>query len=257
MKPGAFFNISVSCIVLFSFPAYGADLDNSSLNELRPETLLQNMTDFMNSLEQFTFHSNATEDQMLASGQKLQFARTMKIFIRRPNRFRADVTGDLENQQLFYDGQTITLLDTDHNFYGTIQVPDTIDVALDHALKSFSLRAPLADLIRPDSFDLLTEHVTSSSYIGLHHVDGFRCHHLAFRQDDIDWQVWIEDGARPLLRKMIITQKHVTGAPQFTVVLSDWNVAAKLSDGLFIFTVPKNAKKIEFLPMESTRYFKH
>ena len=69
--------------------------------------------------------------------------------------------------------------------------------------------------------------------------------------------ILIEDGARPLLRKMIITQKHVTGAPQFTVVLSDWNVAAKLSDGLFIFTVPKNAKKIEFLPMESTRYFKH
>jgi hypothetical protein len=246
----AFFGGSVFCIGLLGFPAYGADVNEAPLIEPRPETLLREMTEYLNSLEQFTFHTDATEDRMLASGQKLQFARTMKVSIRRPNRFRADVKGDLENQQLFYNGRTITLLDTHLNFYGTIQAPATINAALDYALKSFSLRAPLADLVRPDSFDLLIEHVTSSVYVGLHDVDGIKCHHLAFRQDDIDWQVWIEESTIPLPRKIIITQKHVTGAPQFTAVLSDWNVAPKLADSLFTFIVPENAKKIEFLPME-------
>jgi hypothetical protein len=246
----AFFSISFFFTSFFGFPAYGADLNEAPLIEPRPETLLQEMTEYLNSLEQFTFQTDATEDRILASGQKLQFARTVEVSIRRPNRFRADVKGDLENQQLFYDGRTITLLDTNHNFYGTIQAPATINAALDYALESFSLRAPLADLVGRDSFDLLTEHVTSSFYVGLHDADGVKCHHLAFRQDDIDWQVWIEDSKTPLLRKVIITQKRVTGAPQFTAVLSDWNVAPKLADRLFTFIVPENAKKIEFLPME-------
>jgi len=252
MLPRAFFGISVFCTGLLGFPAYGADVNEAPLIEPRPETLLREMTEYLNSLEQFTFHTDDTEDSMLPSGQKLQFARTVDVSIRRPNRFRADVKGDLKNQQLFYDGRTITLLDTNLNYYGTIQAPATINAALDYALESFALRAPLADLVRRDSFDLLTEHVTSSFYVGLHDVDGVKCHHLAFRQDDIDWQVWIEDTKTPLLRKVIITQKRVTGAPQFTALLSDWNVAPKLPDSLFTFLMPENAKKIEFLPTGKT-----
>ncbi|MHC4165544.1 MAG: DUF2092 domain-containing protein, partial [Planctomycetota bacterium] len=39
--------------------------------------------------------------------------------------------------------------------------------------------------------------------------------------------------------------------PQFTALLLDWNVDAKLTDSLFTFVAPEGAEKIEFLPKDA------
>jgi hypothetical protein len=89
-------------------------------------------------------------------------------------------------------------------------------------------------------------------YVGLHSVHGVECHHLAFVGEDVDFQVWIENSKTPLPRKVIITSKLVAGAPQFTALLSDWNVSAQLPDSLFSFVEPEGAEKIGFLPGASS-----
>jgi len=53
-------------------------------------------------------------------------------------------------------------------------------------------------------------------------VDGFECEHLAFRNDDTDWQIWIQVGDAPIPRKYVITSKTEEGAPQYTLVIRDW-----------------------------------
>jgi hypothetical protein len=42
------------------------------------------------------------------------------------------------------------------------------------------------------------------------------CDHLAFRQLDTDWQLWVEKGSRPLPRKIVITTRYEVGDPQFS-----------------------------------------
>ncbi|MCK5139892.1 MAG: DUF2092 domain-containing protein, partial [Thermodesulfovibrionia bacterium] len=59
-----------------------------------------------------------------------------------------------------------------------------------------------------------------------------------------------ENSETPLPRKLIISEKWITGGPQFTALLSDWNLSAQLKDNLFTFVPPEKAKKIEFLPAE-------
>ena len=85
--------------------------------------------------------------------------------------------------------------------------------------------------------------------VGQSIVAGVKCSHLAFRGAEVDWQIWIEDGDKPLPRKFMITTKQVSGAPQFTVLIRSWDVATKLSNQEFTFTPPKGAKKIEFLKL--------
>jgi hypothetical protein len=75
--------------------------------------------------------------------------------------------------------------------------------------------------------------------------------HLAFRGAEVDWQIWIEDGNKPLPRKFILTSTKVTGTPQFTVLIRNWDTAAKLGDQEFKFTPGKGAKKIEFLKLSA------
>jgi hypothetical protein len=242
-------SLSILCTALFSSPAFGEDTHDTLPLDLQAEKLLSQMNTFLNNLGQFTFSAENAEDQLLSSGQQLQFAHTVHVTVRRPNRFRADIHGDIYHQQLFFDGKTVTLLDKNHNYYGTLKAPPTIESALDFALESFGLRAPLADFIhRKNTVVDLPPSIKSGYYVGLHDVRGVPCHHLAFRQDDVDWQIWIENSDTPVPRKIIISQKHVTGAPQFSALLSDWTLAPQLPDREFIFEPPHGSKKIEFLP---------
>ena len=74
-----------------------------------------------------------------------------------------------------------------------------------------------------------------------------RVNHLAFRGAEVDWQIWIEDGDKPLSRKYVITSKLVTASPEFTVSFSRFNLSPRLTDKMFIFVPPKDAKKVDFI----------
>jgi hypothetical protein len=90
---------------------------------------------------------------------------------------------------------------------------------------------------------------SSGFVVGQSVVGGVKCTHLAFRGSEVDWQIWIEDGDKPLPRKFILTSKKVTGEPGFTVLVKSWDVTPKLTDKEFRFAPPKGAKKIEFLQL--------
>jgi len=83
-------------------------------------------------------------------------------------------------------------------------------------------------------------------------VGGVQCDHLAFRGPVVDWQMWIQDGAQPLLRKYVITTKDLAGWPQFTLVVRDWNLAPSFGDSRFSFVPSAGARQIEFLQLNQT-----
>jgi hypothetical protein len=86
--------------------------------------------------------------------------------------------------------------------------------------------------------------VQTGTYYGLAPVLGYSCHHLAFTQENIDWQVWIQDGPQPLIRKFVITHKNEPGAPEFSAVITQWNLTDRIADSDFVFEPPAGALKI-------------
>jgi hypothetical protein len=231
-------------------PAWSADkLAKAKTPDIEPKAVevLKQMCDYLKNLQQFSVQAEITEDVLLTSGQRIQYGRNVEASVRRPDRFRAESVGDTDNRQLVYDGKTITLMDRSKNFYTTIAAPPEIDAALEHGIQSFNLRAPLADLIYTKSYEYLTEGALSACYVGLSKVQGVPCHHLAFREKDIDWQIWIEDSQTPVPRKFLITDKTAQGL-QFTAVFTKWNTSPQLEDGLFTFVAPEKAEKIDILP---------
>ena len=47
----------------------------------------------------------------------------------------------------------------------------------------------------------------------------------------------------------MITTTDLAAAPQFTVVMTKWNLAPTFTDGTFAFAPPKGVQKIDFLPL--------
>ena len=155
----------------------------------------------------------------------------------------------LPRLQIWYDGKTLSILSRQQNSYATTKAPGTIDEMMDYLFEEFGLEVPIADLLVSDPYNSATQRVRSGQYIGLHQVQGTKCHHLAFRQNNVDWQIWIEDGDNPLPRKLVITHKGLPGHPQFIAIFDKWNLSPKLSKDLFTFKVPEGAKRIEIEPL--------
>ncbi len=218
--------------------------------ESRARTILQAMGEYLKTAKAFTFHAEITHEEVLGSGLKLQYSASNNIMVRRPNRIRADYWGDLRKNSFWYDGKSVTLLHTDKNLYATFSAPKDIDAAADFAMEKYGLSIPVADLVYSDPYAVLIENVRSGFYEGLHMVNGVRCHHLAFTQENIDWQIWIEDGPQAVPRKVVITHKDLPGGPQYIAVLSDWDFSVRLPDILFTFEAPDDAEQIEFLEVQ-------
>ncbi|MFZ0106734.1 MAG: DUF2092 domain-containing protein [Thiobacillus sp.] len=213
------------------------------------QKLLKASTDFLTSQQRFSLDTSSTIEVVLTSGQKIQFDHTAKQSVQRPNKLRAERTGDLVDQVFYYDGKSLTLHNPSQKYYATVAAPGTLEAMLDYAREELDIVAPAGDLLYKDAFNILTQDVTSGFVVGKSVVEGVRCDHLAFRAAHVDWQIWIEEGKQPLPRKLVITTRDVVNAPQFTVVATNWNLKPRFTDATFSFTPPKGAQKVEFLPM--------
>jgi hypothetical protein len=215
-----------------------------------PKAILLKMCDFLKNQAKFSFKAEVTDDRVYAGGRKLQYGLEMEGFFQRPDKLRLNGAGDVEHKQLFYDGKTLTLYDKDKNVYGALELPGDLDAALNKADKDYGLRVGLAEL----GANRLSEHavqgLTNALYVGMSQVRGASCYHLAFDKEKVHYQLWISAGEPPLLRKVVVTQKKLPFAPQWTAYLSDWNFSPSWSETLFTFTPPAGAQKIKFMPVK-------
>lgn len=213
------------------------------------EKLLKASTTFLAGQKQFSVDTRSTIEVMLNSGQKLQFDHAASLSVQRPNKLRAERRGDLIDQVFYYDGKSLSLHNPSEKYYATVAAPGTLEAMLDFARDSLDIVAPAGDLIYKDAFEILMQDVTSGFVVGKGVVEGVRCDQLAFRSPHADWQIWIQEGSQPLPRKFVIASTDIAGAPQFALVATKWNLAPKFTDGTFAFSVPKGAKRVDFLPL--------
>ena len=236
--------------LLITPPGIVALAADSSAVAPRADELLKQMGDYLKSAKRFTFTSEAYFEQVLDNGQKLQYNAITNVALQRPDRLRVDSRGDSAFESYYYDGKHITHFNLRENTYASVKAPATIDAANDFLATKYGIIPPLVDLTYQDPYRILIENITTGTYIGLSQVRGTMCYHLAFQQNDIDWQVWIDAGWMRVPRKIVITYKKAASIPQYATFLSEWDFAPRFPGDLFSFSVPPNAKQVEFVPPE-------
>jgi len=219
--------------------------------EPQADELMRRMSDYLAQAQFFSVSAEVWQDVQLPSGQQVQAGRTVDVQVRRPNRFHAEVRSTRHNHGLYYDGTSITLLNRVKNFYGSIPAPSTLDEALDMASERFGITLPLEDLIVSDPYQNAIHKTISGRDFGPVTILGVPCEHLAFSLGTVDWQIWIEDGARPVPRKIVITYKDEEGSPEYTAILSNWDFQTELPDSVFNFEPPTGAAKIDVAEIKS------
>ena len=178
----------VAILALLSMSNTVKSANEPSAIEPEAERVLQQMSDYLGSLEQFRFRSDNTIDTVMRSGQQVQMSAHVDIAMQRPNRFRVNREGDIVDQEFYFDGKTLTLYGKRVNYYANMNVSEAVDIntALDLAKEEVGVFVPASDLVYQDAYQGLMEDVESGMVVGTSTVGGAEVHHLAFRGSEVD-----------------------------------------------------------------------
>jgi hypothetical protein len=207
---------------------------------------LERMGAYLRTLKQFSVHGDSTFDVVGKDGQKLQFPGTVDYKVRAPNGLTIQLKTDRKDRQLFFDGKHLTVYGPKAGYYATVDAPPTIRELLATAEDDYGIELPLVDLFLWGTDKAPTSSLTSATFVGPARINGTATDQYAFRQNGVDWQVWIEPGSKPLPRRMVITTTDDPAMPQYASTLT-WNTSATFNDSNFNFTPPKDAKRIELV----------
>jgi hypothetical protein len=220
-----------------------------SASEQRGMKILTDMSEFLTGAEHFSVTIRDGYDALQQSGQKIEYGEVRKVTVSRPDRLRFEIErSDGEKGLVIFNGKDLTVYTANNNAYATVSRPGTLDQAIKYAVDDLKIRVPLAMMLLSTLPTELDKLVTSADYVETTTITDVPCNHVAARTSrGVDFQVWVAQGGEPLPRRIVITYKDEPGQPQFWADLSDWNLAPEVSDGLFTFTPPDGADRIEFL----------
>ncbi|MET0719147.1 MAG: DUF2092 domain-containing protein [Pseudoxanthomonas sp.] len=221
-----------------------AILETGGVVTAEAQAVLDRMEATFNGLKNYGVTADITRDEVLPFGYKLQNNESARMWVQAPKRLRLEVEGDIKNRTYVYDGSELTMFAPDLNVYATTAAPDTLG-ELVRVLLDAGVEMPLIDFLYQGNTGNLTEAVRVGLLVGDSEVDGVPTDHLAFRQADIDWQLWVEKGSRALPRKLVITTRYEVGDPQYQAVLH-WDLNPRTGAKTFGFVPPAGATRIPF-----------
>jgi len=234
--------VTVGVIVLVGLTGYVSGQHGS---QIEPEamTALSKMGGYLRSLKSFQVEAVISREEVLEDGQKVQFASVTKLLARIPDRLFVAVKSDRHDREFYYDGKSVTVLAKRANAYATVAAPATIGALADALDDRHGIELPLEDLFRWGGPHSQNDAITSAMFIGPSAIDGVTCGHYAFRQEGLDWQVWIQQGDHPLPRRLVLTTMTDEARPQYAATYT-WNLAPSFNDAAFTFTPPKGAGRV-------------
>ena len=208
------------------------------------KAILKVMSDYVSSQKTIELAFDSDIEVITPQLEKIQFTNSGEALLSRPDKLRSHRVGGYADVALYFDGKTVSVLGKHINGYAQFDAPGTVDQLIEALRAGHGIALPGADLLLSNSYDVLVAGVKEAKHIGRGVIDGRECEHLAFRNFDTDWQLWVEVGAKPIPRKMVITTKTLNSAPQYTLRVKDWKTDVQPAPDAFAFVPPAGAKKL-------------
>ena len=187
------------------------------------------MTDYLAAQQTISAAIDTDIEVITTDLQKIQFANSGQLQLSRPNQLRASRVGGYADVELIFDGTTMSIIGKHLNQYAQVSAPGSLEELIDRLRVGTGAALPAAELMLSRAYEEMTANVIDAKHIGRGVVGGIECEHLAFRTPEVDWQLWVEVGSRPIPRKYVITSKTLAGST--AIHTSGQGLAHGLSSG--------------------------
>jgi hypothetical protein len=229
-------------VVSFGQAVPASDIDPDA------DRILQSMSDYMGNLTAFSVDADVDVEFVDEAGQKLQLTSWATLMLERPDNLYLRRRNTLFDVEIFFADETVTIQNGPANAYYQFSSPGNIDDALLNLGLETALDVSASDLLFSNPYEVLSNNVEQAVYYGTTYVNGVEAHYLAMREDDVDWQLWVQTGETPLPLKYVITTKWLTGAPQYSIRFRNWDTTPDITAGQFDFVPSDGATQLEEMP---------
>lgn len=237
--------MAAAALALTSSMAIAQDTGSAAAPAVDPDAVaaLNKMGAALRAAQNVNLHADITTEEVLTTGQKIQFGGTVDLKANRPTKLRLDIASDRQARTFYYDGKTATLFAPRIGYFASFQAPPTIAQVLEAAAEKYDIEFPMSDLFAWGEDARVAEGLTSAFRVGTETIRGQVCEHYAMRQQTSDWQVWIRRDGASLPCKLLITTTDDPSMPQYTAVY-DWKPAESFPADTFTFTPPPETRRI-------------
>ena len=205
--------------------------------------------DFLRDAKRFGFTAHTGYEAVQEDGSKLEFGATRRYAVQRPDRVRVEIEPREGGRRLtVFDGKSFVQADLDENAYARADLKKghDIDFMIDLVRDRLDTPLPLAELLRNNPRRAIEDSLESADVVGKERLRGVDCDHLLLRNPDADLQLWVEQGGRPFLRRVVIRYRGMPGQPSFWADLEEWSLDPELDASTFSFTPPAGAERVRF-----------
>lgn len=214
--------------------------------------VLRSMSRYLAKAKAFSYHAEVEFDQLLPGGPKIRLAGAVDVAVARPGSLYVDYRDDVSDRIVWFEKGKLTLFDPVAGTYAEVSGPKDIDGMVTKLEKEHGVALPLGELAESDPEAVLSRGVETAHYVGVHDVEGVFCHHVVLQRKDLDLQVFVEVGDKPLPRKLVFEYPEQPGSPQYTASITEWSFEPPKPE-LFEAKVPQEAATVEFLPIGEAR----
>ena len=214
------------------------------------DEVLESMIAFMSGSTELWVRARVSYQVLQETGQIVHFDRTHAISLARPDRlFWETIRDDASADSVWFSDGVLTMLKRPDDVYAQVELPATVPEMVDELVAVYNLRVPLSDLLAGHAREIFMTGPTEKWYIGQAWVDGGWTHHMALRNEELDFEVWVRSEGDPVPVRFAITWVHDEGAPTYVARFRDWNFSPSFDDATFRFTTPADAERVQILPV--------
>jgi peroxiredoxin len=248
--------ILCACAIATSSPA-GAE-DKAAAAKVDPQAR-KVFDEFEKYLKQLKSFEVSIDIAAVVNEKKTEVSETLRA--ERPNRLAFGYETAGQRYLLASDGKEMsTYLGGRFNRYLERPAPETWQGIVDDRL-AVVIMTSNGDLLTPafvsdEPVARLLASVDSAKYGGIASLDGAKCHLISAVGQGVDWQMWIDAGEQPLVRKFVCQSpesparaKAAAAQPDFNIVVryKDWHINPTLAANAFAFNAPEGATKANSL----------
>lgn len=200
-----------------------------------------------------------------AEGMKQEFKTESHMVFERPNKVAYITKGGMMSSSLICDGEKLYTYVPMLKKYTEEKAPAKLE---DVKFNSGAQGIPVAEMIVSDNPEkVIMEGVNSASIVGTEKIDEVECTHIRCEQDDVDWDMWLQIGDKPLIKKfipdmnkmmkkMLEAQGLGSGEEseliknmkyQVEISFKNWKLNEELPADTFKFIPPEGATKVDSL----------
>lgn len=245
------FRAQFTALLLLILAGWGTvAMGDDSQKDPRALEVLNNMAAYTASLDQFQIKGAVFRDAGLGAGLVVSNPSEVTITIDRPGSIHINSFDGVNTREIYIHKGQLTMFSTETGFYARAQVPEGIEDAMQFAIEEFELDLPLAEFVFADSALALMKAQDELIYLtDKSRIQGVDCHQLAIRGSEVDLQLWVEEGARPAPRRILMTMKWEGGSPRNEAML-EFSALDELDAETFEFEAPEGAYEIQFVGSE-------